>query len=60
MTTRQLLTRMTARARADRYTVRVGIDNRELDSRQSTGKILWEGWSELIESTGKRRHLGLC
>ena len=36
------------------YTVRAVIDNQELDSRQSTGAIYWEGLSELIDSNGKR------
>jgi predicted secreted hydrolase len=30
------------------------IDNQELDSRQSTGSIYWEGLSDLIDSNGKR------
>ncbi len=38
----------------DFYTVRAVIDNQELDSRQSTGAIYWEGLSELIDSHGKR------
>jgi predicted secreted hydrolase len=29
------------------------IDNQELDSRQSTGAIYWEGLSELFDSQGK-------
>ena len=38
----------------DFYTVRAVIDNQELDSRQSTGAIYWEGLSDLIDSKGKR------
>jgi predicted secreted hydrolase len=41
------------RTPADVYTVRALIDNQELDSRQSTGAIYWEGLSELIDSNGK-------
>ena len=39
---------------ADFYTVRAVIDNQELDSRQSTGAIYWEGLSDLIDSNGRR------
>ena len=39
---------------ADFYTVKAVIDNQELDSRQSTGAIYWEGLSDLIDSHGKR------
>jgi predicted secreted hydrolase len=42
------------RTPADIYTVRAVIDDQELDSRQSTGAIYWEGLSELIDSNGKR------
>ncbi len=42
------------RTPADFYTVKAVIDNQELDSRQSTGSIYWEGLSELIDSNGKR------
>ncbi|MGH8440508.1 MAG: lipocalin family protein, partial [Pseudomonas sp.] len=42
------------RTPADFYTVRAVIDNQELDSRQSTGAVYWEGLSELIDSNGKR------
>ena len=42
------------RTPADVYTVRAVIDNQELDSRQSTGAIYWEGLSELWSSNGKR------
>ena len=34
--------------------MRAVIVNQELDSRQSTGAIYWEGLSELIDSNGKR------
>lgn len=36
----------------ERYTVNAVIDNQELDSRQSTGAIYWEGLSELLDSRG--------
>ncbi|MCY7371665.1 MAG: carotenoid 1,2-hydratase [Polaromonas sp.] len=39
---------------ADTYTVKAVIDNQELDSRQSTGAIYWEGLSDLINSNGRR------
>lgn len=42
------------RTPADFYTVKAVIDNQELDSRQSTGAIYWEGLSELIDSKGKK------
>ncbi len=41
------------RTPADFYTVRAVIDDQELDSRQSTGAIYWEGLSELLSSNGK-------
>ena len=41
------------RTPTDFYTVKAVIDNQELDSRQSTGAIYWEGLSELIDSNGK-------
>jgi predicted secreted hydrolase len=34
------------------YTINAVIDNQELDSRQSTGAIYWEGLSELLDSHG--------
>jgi predicted secreted hydrolase len=37
----------------ERYTVSAVIDNQELDSRQSTGAIYWEGLSELQDSRGQ-------
>ncbi len=42
------------RTPADIYTVRAVIDNQELDSRNSTGAIYWEGLSELLDSQGQR------
>ena len=42
------------RTPADFYTVKAVLDNQELDSRQSTGAIYWEGLSELIGSNGKK------
>ncbi len=37
-----------------RYTVRARLDNQELDSRQSTGSVYWEGLSELLNLQGQR------
>ncbi len=42
----------------EHYTVKAVIDNQELDSRQSTGAIYWEGLSELFDSQGKLRGRG--
>lgn len=42
------------RTPADFYTVRAVIDNQELDSRQSTGAVYWEGLSDLIDSKGQQ------
>jgi predicted secreted hydrolase len=42
------------RTPADFYTVKAVIDNQELDSRQSTGAVYWEGLSDLLDSHGKR------
>ncbi len=36
-----------------RFGVQAVIDNQELDSRQSTGAIYWEGLSELMDGSGK-------
>ncbi len=36
------------------YRVKAVIDNQELDSRQSTGAVYWEGLSELLDSQGRR------
>lgn len=44
------------RTPADFYTVRALLDAQELDSRQSTGAIYWEGLSDLHDSNG--RHVG--
>ena len=44
----------TVRTPADIYTVRAVIDNQELDSRNSTGAIYWEGLADLIDSQGRR------
>ena len=41
------------RTPADFYTVRALVDNQELDSRQSTGAIYWEGLCELWSSNGE-------
>jgi len=38
------------RTPADFYTVRAVVDNQELDSRQSTGAIYWEGLCEVWDS----------
>ena len=48
----------TVRTPADFYTVKAVIDNQELDSRNSTGAIYWEGLSELIDRHGKRVGMG--
>jgi predicted secreted hydrolase len=42
------------RTPADFYTVKAVIDAQELDSRQSTGAVYWEGLSELLDSSGRR------
>jgi predicted secreted hydrolase len=39
---------------ADFYTVRAVVDAQELDSRQSTGALYWEGLSDLLDSNGRR------
>jgi predicted secreted hydrolase len=44
----------TVRTPADFYTVRAVVDNQELDSRNSTGAIYWEGLADLIDSSGRR------
>lgn len=41
------------RTPADLYTVKAVIDNQELDSRQSTGAIYWEGLSDLYDSNSR-------
>ena len=38
---------------AGTYTVKALLDNQELDSRNSTGSIYWEGLSELLDSRGQ-------
>ena len=43
---------------AGRFTVNALLDNQELDSRQSTGTIYWEGLSELLDERGQRVGLG--
>ena len=43
---------------AGRYTVRALLDDQELDSRQSTGAVYWEGLSELLDARGARVGLG--
>ena len=42
------------RTPADFYTVKAVIDAQELDSRQSTGAVYWEGLSDLFDSHGRR------
>jgi predicted secreted hydrolase len=42
------------RTPADFYTVKAVIDNQELDSRNSTGAIYWEGLSDLYDSNGRK------
>jgi predicted secreted hydrolase len=44
------------RTPADYYTVRAVIPNQELDSRNSTGAVYWEGLSDLFDSNDK--HVG--
>ncbi len=39
---------------AGRHTVRAVIDAQELDSRQSTGTVYWEGLSDLLDAQGQR------
>jgi predicted secreted hydrolase len=36
-----------------RYAVRAKMDNQELDSRQTTGGVYWEGLSELLDAQGR-------
>ena len=40
------------------YTVKAVIDDQELDSRQSTGAIYWEGLSQLLDSSNKNVGVG--
>jgi predicted secreted hydrolase len=42
------------RTPAGLYTIKAVIDAQELDSRQSTGAVYWEGLSELFDSAGQR------
>ncbi len=44
------------RTPADHYVVRSLLDNQELDSRNSTGAVYWEGLSDLYDSNNK--HVG--
>ena len=44
------------RTPADHYIVKALLDTQELDSRNSTGAIYWEGLSDLFDSN--RRHVG--
>jgi predicted secreted hydrolase len=43
---------------AGRFTVQALLEAQELDSRQSTGAIYWEGLSELQDEAGQRVGLG--
>ena len=43
---------------AGRHRVRALLDDQELDSRNSTGAIYWEGLSELLDDAGRRVGLG--
>jgi len=36
-----------------RYQVKARLDNQELDSRQSTGSVYWEGLSALLDAQGR-------
>ena len=38
---------------AGRYRVQAVVDNQELDSRQSTGAVYWEGLSRLLDAQGR-------
>lgn len=42
------------RTPAQTYRVRAVVDDQELDSRQSTGAIYWEGLAELFDHTGQK------
>lgn len=42
------------RTPADFYTVKAVIDPQELDGRQGTGTVYWEGLSDLFDSNGQR------
>ncbi|MFM9880714.1 MAG: lipocalin-like domain-containing protein [Burkholderiaceae bacterium] len=42
------------RTAVDFYTVKAVVDHQELDSRQSTGAVYWEGLSELFDSNGRK------
>ncbi|MGV8804398.1 MAG: lipocalin-like domain-containing protein [Polaromonas sp.] len=44
----------TVRTPVNTYVVKAVIDNQELDSRNSTGSIYWEGLSQLLDSRGQR------
>jgi predicted secreted hydrolase len=39
---------------AGRFTVQALVDAQELDSRQSTGTVYWEGLSDLLDAQGRR------
>jgi predicted secreted hydrolase len=41
------------RTAADYYTVKAVVDNQELDSRQTTGAVYWEGLSDVFDSNEK-------
>jgi predicted secreted hydrolase len=43
---------------AGQWTVRALLDAQELDSRDSTGTVYWEGLSELLDTQGARVGLG--
>ena len=43
---------------AGNFTVQALVDAQELDSRQSTGTVYWEGLSELIDAHGQRAGRG--
>ena len=42
------------RTRGDNYLVKAVLDNQELDSRNSTGAVYWEGLSDLFDTRGQR------
>jgi len=48
----------TVRTPLGTYAVKAVMDNQELDSRNSTGSIYWEGLSTLLEGSGRRVGMG--
>jgi len=48
----------TVQTPAGRFELNALLDAQELDSRQGTGTVYWEGLSELLDSGGRRVGLG--